>query len=159
MNCLNDSGVILHEENIGLINDYEEQLGRCNIPWTHCDIFQRGGYNGWVEHSKSGIPFVRSISMVEAVCHLCGDVKAVGGAWSEAETSFEAVAKLETSDKKRLPLQLIDTKILREERSLSLSNYRMGVTSSSNRQKHRELNQACSWKTSTCLWRKLTVVK
>jgi hypothetical protein len=59
-----------------------------------------GGYNGWVEDKKSGIPFVRSISLLENALHFCGDVKAVGGALSEQESSYEAVARLETSDKR-----------------------------------------------------------
>ncbi|XP_048771508.2 biliverdin reductase A-like [Ostrea edulis] len=97
-------GVILHGENIGLINDYKERLGSCSTPWTHCDISLRGGYNGWVEDNKSGIPFVRSISLVESACHLCGDVNAVGGALSKTESSFEAVARLETSDKRTITI-------------------------------------------------------
>ncbi|XP_062607221.1 biliverdin reductase A-like [Saccostrea cucullata] len=100
-------GVILHEENIGLLNDYKEQLNSSPIPWKHCDISLKGRYNGWVEdHEKSGPPFVCNISLVETACHLCGDVKAVGGSYSTTESSFEAVAQLETTDKRTVTISL-----------------------------------------------------
>lgn len=63
-----------------------------------------GSYNGWVEdHKTSGPPFVCNVSLIETACHLCGDVKAVGGTYSENEDSFHATAHLETPDKRCEP--------------------------------------------------------
>lgn len=60
-----------------------------------------GSYNGWIEdHKTSGPPFVCNVSLIETACHLCGDVKAVGGTYSENEDSFHATAHLETPDKR-----------------------------------------------------------
>ncbi|XP_061193344.1 biliverdin reductase A-like [Saccostrea echinata] len=100
-------GVILHEENIGLLNNYKEQLDNSSIPWKHCDILLKGRYNGWIEdHENSGPPFVCNIGLVETACHLCGDVKAVGGSFSNTGSSFEAVAHLETPDKRTVTITL-----------------------------------------------------
>lgn len=63
-----------------------------------------GSYNGWIEdHKTSGQPFVCNVSLIETACHLCGDVKAVGGTYSENEDSFHATAHLETPDKRCEP--------------------------------------------------------
>ncbi|XP_061193345.1 biliverdin reductase A-like [Saccostrea echinata] len=106
-NLAEKKGVILHEENIGLLFNYKEQLDNSSIPWKHCDISVKGGYNGWIEdHENSGPPFVCNIGLVETVCHLCGDLKAVGGSFSNTESSFEAVAHLETPDKRTVTITL-----------------------------------------------------
>ena len=61
----------------------------------------KGNYNGWVEdHKTSGPPFICNVSLIETACHLCGDVKVVGGAYTEDEASFQAIANLETPDKR-----------------------------------------------------------
>lgn len=44
-----------------------------------------------------------NVSLIETACHLCGDVKAVGGTYSENEDSFHATAHLETPDKRCEP--------------------------------------------------------
>ena len=61
----------------------------------------KGNYNGWVEdHKTSGPPFICNVSLIETACHLCGDVKVVGGAYTEDEASFQAIGNLETPDKR-----------------------------------------------------------
>nr|XP_022294404.1 biliverdin reductase A-like [Crassostrea virginica]XP_022294405.1 biliverdin reductase A-like [Crassostrea virginica] len=100
-------GLILHEENIGLINNYKEQLDQSPERWIQCNITLKGNYNGWVEdHKTSGPPFICNVSLIETACHLCGDVKVVGGAYTEDEASFQAKANLETPDKRTVTITL-----------------------------------------------------
>lgn len=47
-----------------------------------------------------------NVSLIETACHLCGDVKAVGGTYSENLDSFHATAHLEAPDKRCEPFYI-----------------------------------------------------
>lgn len=64
-------------------------------------FFVEGSYNGWVEDYKIlGLFFVCNVLFIEIVCYLCGDVKVVGGIYSENEDSFYVIVYLEILDKR-----------------------------------------------------------
>lgn len=60
-----------------------------------------GNYNGWIEEiDRGGAPFSSSISLLQEMYELFGDLEVIGGQLQLTEEDYMATANLLTKDKK-----------------------------------------------------------
>lgn len=101
-----DKGLILHQENIGLLNSFKDELTAAG-KWTKGDINLNTGFHSKVDDPISTeLPFIANVSLIETVYHLCGNVKVIGGEYVTSDSGFKAVAKLQTTDEREVTVTL-----------------------------------------------------
>ncbi|XP_033740510.1 biliverdin reductase A-like [Pecten maximus] len=101
-----EKGLILHQENIALMNDFKDKLIGAR-KWNSGTISLTGKRNGWIgDMERSGQPFIANISLIETVYHLVGEVKVVGGKFTILENGYNATAELETVDGRKITVSL-----------------------------------------------------
>ncbi|KAJ8315130.1 hypothetical protein KUTeg_007280 [Tegillarca granosa] len=94
----NKGGLILHEENIALLNSFKDELA-AGGRWIKADINLMTGFHSKVcDPIATEKPFIANVSLIETVYHLCGNVKVIGGEYVSSDSGFQAVAKLQTED-------------------------------------------------------------
>ncbi|XP_069138965.1 biliverdin reductase A-like [Argopecten irradians] len=101
-----EKGLILHQENIALLNDFKDKLIAAR-KWKCGTISLTGKLGGWIgDMERSGRPFIANISLIETVYHLVGDVKVIGGKFTTLENGYTATAELATIDGRKITVSL-----------------------------------------------------
>ncbi|XP_067674650.1 biliverdin reductase A-like [Haliotis asinina] len=96
-----EKGLVLHEENIALLTEAQarlkEKVATTTSRLTSGEITLRGNYNGWIEDfSRSGLPFLTNVSIIQTVIAVFGEVKATRAEMETTEKGFIASGELET---------------------------------------------------------------
>ncbi|XP_046560464.1 biliverdin reductase A-like [Haliotis rubra] len=96
-----EKGLVLHEENIALLTEAQarlkEKVATTTSRLISGEIRLKGNYNGWIEDfSKSGLPFLTNVSIIQTVMAVFGKVKATRTEMETTEKGFTASGDLET---------------------------------------------------------------
>lgn len=101
-----NKGLILHQENIALLNSFKDELAAAGR-WIKADINLMTGFHSKVcDPIATEKPFIANVSLIETVYHLCGNVKVIGGEYVSSDSGFQAVAKLQTEDDREVSVTL-----------------------------------------------------
>uniref|UniRef100_A0A0L8FYE9 Gfo/Idh/MocA-like oxidoreductase N-terminal domain-containing protein n=1 Tax=Octopus bimaculoides TaxID=37653 RepID=A0A0L8FYE9_OCTBM len=103
-------GVVLHEENIGLLSLALLQLKKDlenKPPLQEAQLAHHVSLGRLSENmTKEKTPFIAHQSMVKAAIFLFENLTAVGGQFTEKDDCFEAIADLRTSEDKKVQMKL-----------------------------------------------------